>query len=88
MFSGISYPRASWLFVLLLLWCTTAWAQQDSGGIVITATDQTAATLSGAIVTLVNNGTNATVQVTTNTIGTAFVTPLPVGDYRITVEKP
>lgn len=88
MFSGISYPRASWLCVLLLLWCTIAWAQQDSGGIVITATDQTAATLSGATVTLVNNGTNATVQVTTNTIGTAFVTPLPVGDYRITVEKP
>lgn len=87
MFSGISCPRGQWLIVLLLLSCTIAWAQQDYGGIVITATDQTAATLPGATVTLVNNGTNAKLQATTNAIGTALVTPLPVGDYRITVEK-
>lgn len=73
--------------VSLLLAVTVAYAQQDSGGIVIVAVDPTGAVVQGATVTVVNNGTNASLRGATNDFGTWTASPLSIGDYRVTIAK-
>lgn len=79
--------RGSWLAIVILFICTAAQAQQDSGGIVVTVTDPGAAMLPNAHIAVTNNGTSAHFNVMTNSLGSVLVTPLPVGDYQIIVEK-
>lgn len=79
--------RGSWLAIAILFLCAVSQAQQDSGGISVAVTDSGTAVLPSAHVTVTNNGTSARFEVTTNAVGTALVTPLPVGDYQVVVEK-
>lgn len=74
-------------FFLLLLTCTAALAQKDTGAIAGTAKDSSGAFVSGAKVTLsdVDRGTSLTT--TTNASGEYVFSPLQIGRYNITVEK-
>lgn len=76
------------LSCLLLLLCTVSWAQKDTGAIVGTVKDASGALVAGARVTIsdVDRGTNLTI--TTNSQGEYVASPLKVGRYSVTAEKP
>src|SRR5215210_5878984 len=77
--------RARFAFAMLLLIALPAAAQSTARveGIV---TDNTGAAIPGATVTATNAGTNQSRVVVTDRDGAYAITPLPVGDYRVTVE--
>ncbi len=79
-----SLPYACIVAILLLLG-GRSYAQQDSGGILISVRDASGAAVPGASVTAVNNGTQSVSQGKTNDIGDWNANPLPAGDYRVTV---
>lgn len=58
-------------------------AQVDTGAILGTVTDQSGAIISGATVTLKNEGTNATLTTLTEQDGTYKFTPLKIGAYMV-----
>ena len=58
-------------------------AQVDTGAILGTVTDQSGAIISGATVTLKNEGTNATLTTTSEQDGTYKFTPLKIGAYTV-----
>ena len=60
-------------------------AQQDSGGILVTVQDASGAVVPNASANVVNNDTQANSEGKTNAIGIWNATPLPPGDYRVTV---
>jgi hypothetical protein len=62
-------------------------AQQDSGGILVTVQDASGAVVANASATVVNNDTQAISEGKTNAIGIWNATPLPPGDYRVTVSQ-
>ncbi|MGD0832078.1 MAG: TonB-dependent receptor [Terracidiphilus sp.] len=74
------------LFAIFFAW-SHLYGQQDSGGILISVTDASGAAVKDASVTITNNGTNAKLQGVTNDIGSWMASPLPVGDYTVTVER-
>ena len=59
------------------------YAQQYSGTIVGTVNDQVGAVVSGASVTIVNTGTNASVTVKSDQQGNFVAAQLPVGIYEV-----
>jgi len=63
-------------------------AQVDTGSITGSITDASGAVVSGAKVTLTNEGTGATVSITTGTGGNYEFNPVRIGNYRIAVEAP
>ena len=75
------------LFVLLLLTCTAAWAQKDTGGITGIVTDQSGAVISGAKVTITDVDRGTTLNTTTDAQGEYVVSPLKIGRYTVTIEK-
>ena len=75
------------LFVLLLLTCTAAWAQKDTGGITGIVTDQSGATISGAKVTITDVDRGTSSSTTTDSQGEYIVSPLKIGRYTVTIEK-
>jgi hypothetical protein len=76
------------LVVYLAFLFTPAFAQVQSGTIVGTITDQGGASVAGAKVTLVNEGTKFTRIVETGTSGQFVATSVPTGSYTITAEMP
>lgn len=60
-------------------------AQVDTGAILGTVTDQSGAIISGATVTLKNEGTNATLTTISEQDGTYKFTPLKIGAYLVSV---
>ncbi|HVF68845.1 MAG TPA: carboxypeptidase regulatory-like domain-containing protein [Pyrinomonadaceae bacterium] len=73
----------------LALGATTASAQETTGSIVGHVTDTTGAAVTGATVTVTDTDKNVVVRtVTTGDEGEYAVTPLPVGNYSVTVEAP
>jgi hypothetical protein len=58
-------------------------AQVDTGSILGTVTDSSGAVLSGAKVTLVNEGTNATLTATTESDGSYKFSPVRIGTYKL-----
>jgi hypothetical protein len=72
----------------LLLGVTPLFAQVEEGTLLGTVTDSSGATISGATVTLVNQGTDASLTFTTSTDGLYKFTPLKIGTYKITVSAP
>ncbi|MGA7379595.1 MAG: TonB-dependent receptor [Terriglobales bacterium] len=66
----------------------TAWAQKDTGSIVGVVKDPSGAVITGAKVTVtaVDQGTSFTIS--TNSAGEYVATPLRIGRYNVTVEKP
>jgi hypothetical protein len=71
----------------LLLWTSTASAQNIFGSIVGSVLDTTGAAVSGATVTATNNGTGAKRSVTTDGSGDYQVLSLPPGAYTVDVES-
>jgi len=60
-------------------------AQVDSGAILGTVTDTSGAEVHGATVTITNEGTSATLSGATGNDGSYNFTPLPIGQYTVTV---
>jgi carboxypeptidase family protein/TonB-dependent receptor-like protein len=85
--------RSSGVRVLLLLAaavmlpCTTAHAQKDTGGITGTVTDPSGAVVSGAKVSITDVDRGTTVTTTTNNEGVYVASPLKIGRYTVTIEK-
>jgi hypothetical protein len=83
--------RASWAVLLLsfsLCICAPLFAQKYTGTITGTVTDPQGAVVSGAQVTITNQGTGEARNVTTNASGAFVVPELPVGTYTINVKSP
>src|SRR6516165_11748458 len=72
---------------LLLLFIVPgqSYAQVDTGTILGTVSDSTGARISGATVTLTNEGTNAALSTTTGDDGGYKFTPVRIGTYKLTV---
>src|SRR5882724_3809625 len=71
--------------VLLMVGVSSAFAQIDAGSILGTVSDSSGARINGATVTLVNEGTNATLSTGTGDDGSYKFTPVRIGSYKITV---
>ena len=75
-------------FICILLFAGShVYAQQDTGGILITVTDASGASVKGAKISVTNNATQSQMLGTSNDAGTWVATPLAPGDYRITVAE-
>ena len=70
-------------FVVALLAFTPLSAQVDTGSVLGTVTDSSGGPISGATVTLINQGTNATLSYTTGGDGTYKFSPVRVGTYTV-----
>jgi outer membrane receptor protein involved in Fe transport len=73
---------------IALLTATGAWAQEATGRIVGTVTDQSGAAIAGAKVTAINLGTFVSHETITEKDGFFQILALPIGEYKITVEHP
>jgi len=73
--------------LLLVLAPPLAWSQVGNGTIAGTVTDKSGAVVPAATITIVNDGTNATITVSSNSDGTFASAALPVGMYTVTVTK-
>ena len=71
--------------VLLLGATSPLYAQVDTGTILGTVTDASGAAVSGASVTLTNQGTNAALTTTTGSDGSYKFTPVRIGNYKVKV---
>jgi hypothetical protein len=71
--------------VLTLLCVSPLRAQVDAGSILGTVTDASGSAVHGATVTLVNEGTSATISAPTGPDGGYKFTPVRIGSYKITV---
>jgi hypothetical protein len=60
-------------------------AQVDAGAILGTVTDASGSAVHGATVTLINEGTNATIATPTGNDGGYKFTPVRIGSYKLTV---
>src|SRR5208282_5495402 len=65
---------------------TLVFGQGTSASLTGQITDATGAAVTGATVTVKNIGTNLTQTMTTNAVGVYTITPLPPGNYTLTVE--
>ena len=71
--------------LLVLIWAGQAVAQVDTGTILGSVSDSSGARISGATVTLTNEGTNATLSTTTGDDGSYKFTPVRIGRYTVAV---
>jgi Carboxypeptidase regulatory-like domain len=62
-------------------------AQNATGKVIGTITDQQGAVIAGAKITVTNTATQVTRNALTNQDGYFEVLLLPIGNYRVTVEK-
>jgi len=79
--------HCAWIVAALLLAGGHSFAQQDSGGILVTVKDASGAAVANASATVTNNGTQAVSEGKTNAIGVWNANPLPAGDYRVSVSQ-
>jgi Carboxypeptidase regulatory-like domain/TonB dependent receptor len=84
-FSGMLRISLAFAVAVLLLNVSPLFAQVDSGSIVGTVRDASGSVVSGASVTLTNEGTAATVTGSSGDDGTFKFSPVRIGDYKITV---
>ena len=80
-------PSVALLFAMigLLIGARPLHAQVDAGSILGTVTDTSGATVSGATVTLSNEGTAASLSTTTGSDGLYKFSPVKIGSYKIDV---
>ncbi len=67
------------------LGASSSFAQVDTGAVLGTVTDSSGGRVSGATVTLTNEGTNASVSATTGDDGGYKFTPVKIGTYKVAV---
>ena len=72
-------------FVLFTFTANSSFAQIDTGSVLGTVTDSSGGRVSGATVTLTNEGTNAAVSTTTGDNGEYKFTPVKIGTYKVAV---
>ncbi len=85
---SIWFSRAALLLAtaaILLFGASAALAQVDTGSILGTVADSSGATVSGAKVELLNQGTGSSVTFTTGSDGTFKFSPVRIGTYTLTV---
>jgi len=84
--SGILTAALAVIALLLVLFLSAPplQAQVDTGSILGTVTDASGAAISGAKVTLTNQGTGAALSTTTGADGVYKFTPLKIGSYKLT----
>src|SRR5882757_8395030 len=75
------------LTIVLLLVSFSSVAQDTTGRILGTVTDQNGSVVAGANVTVTNTGTNISTNVTTDGQGFYQAVTLPIGNYKISVKK-
>ena len=85
-YAGSAVARAICLLALSFGLAPSAIAQSVSGTILGTVTDSTGATVAGAKVTIVNEGTGLTRVLTADSNGDYTAPDLPTGHYTITSE--
>ena len=73
---------------LLLGFVPLCWGQKDTGSIVGTVKDSSGAVITGAKVTVTDADRGTSFVTSTDAFGAYVATPLRVGRYNITVEKP
>jgi hypothetical protein len=83
-FAGLFYVV---FMAVYLLFALPATAQNTTGRIVGTITDQSNASVGGAKVTVTNTGTNVSSETTADAEGAFQVLDLPVGNYKVAVQK-
>ncbi len=71
--------------VFVLFGTSSSFAQIDAGAVLGTISDSSGGRVSGATVTLTNEGTNAAVSTTTGEDGTYKFTPVKIGTYKVAV---
>ncbi|MFL6417109.1 MAG: TonB-dependent receptor domain-containing protein, partial [Bryobacteraceae bacterium] len=86
--SGCSSFLAMFRVMMLIVLGGCALSAQNTASITGTITDKTGAVVPGAVVTLVNTATSATVNGKSNNSGIYLVSFLSPGDYTFTVESP
>src|ERR1700740_3732382 len=64
--------------------CVLAWAQLDTASILGTVVDPSGAVIPGATVVVTNQGTSASVTLTTDGNGNFIAPVLPLGAYSVT----
>jgi hypothetical protein len=74
-------------FLACLFLALSAWAQQDSGGLVISVRDPNGASVPGAKVAVTNVDTNQKFAGTTNDAGDFMASPVRPGRYKATVQR-
>src|SRR5690348_12048220 len=82
------HPVLTLCVVLLLCWITPLAAQVDTGSILGTIRDQSGGTISGAKVTLTNEGTGAAVDTQSRPDGSYIFTPVRIGTYSVSTAYP
>lgn len=75
------------LILIVILACTMAWAQKDTGGIEGVVTDPSGAVVTGAKVTIKDVDRGTTLVTATDSEGGYVASPLKIGRYTITIEK-
>ena len=86
-----SSPRQTWMALLVLAalcFAAPLWAQKDAGTIVGAVRDPSGAVVSGAKVTVEDVDRGVQMTLSTSDEGEYVASPLHIGRYRITVEKP
>ena len=79
------FARRIWLsFLTLFCAVATCMAQQDNASIIGTVFDSSGAVIPGAKVLIQNEGTAATVELTTGQSGTFAAPILSIGSYKVT----
>ncbi|MCS7041571.1 MAG: TonB-dependent receptor [Bryobacteraceae bacterium] len=73
---------------LLALGAAAAWGQGTTSRVLGVVSDPSGASVPGAVVKLVNEGTNATFETKTAENGAYFFEAVPSGSYTLTVEAP
>src|SRR5690349_22935740 len=79
--------RALGILALTFLACGLSLAQGTTSRVTGVVTDNTGAAVSGATVTLTNEGTNTSINTQTSDSGTYTFDLIQPGKYTITVEK-
>ena len=69
--------------LVLVSFAATVWAQVDTGSITGTVTDPSGAVVTGATVTLTNEGTGAALTSVTGADGVYKFSPVRVGSYQV-----
>ena len=85
-FSITLRATATVLCLIVSMWMTPAWGQQNQGAITGRITDPSSGVVAGAAITLANQETGVKRNTTTNDTGNYGFASLPFGSYELEVQ--